>query len=174
MIFDNDLKYCPRCQDEYRADIEKCADCGLLLLTGRQIQEMVGQGEQQRLSRKGALTPEDEVVTIHKGALPELRDLEEKLTRENIGVLIMSDQPAGCNKGCCPSDFYLQVRKEDARDAFAILGEEFQRSTSLHDHDLAHVDQVFNRDASHAICPACGFEFETKATICPDCGLCFG
>ncbi len=173
-MYEEDLKYCPQCKDEYRADIEKCAACGLLLLSGTQMADVVGQADLERQARKGDLTADDEAVTIHKGALPELRHLEKIFVQENIGVIIMGDQPAGCQKGCCPTDYYLQVRKEDVMAAFAIIKAEFTKATDLGSHNMEHADQIFNADASHATCPACGFEFETSTTTCPDCGLCFG
>lgn len=172
-MYDPELKYCPQCRDEYRAEIEKCASCNLLLLSGQSMAEVMGQADQQRQARKGALTPDDELVTIHKGTLQELRYLEKIFKEENIGMLVMSDQPAGCQKGCCPTDYYLQVRQEDVMAAVTIIRAEFHRSTALDSHELDHSDQVFNSDASHATCPACGFEFETSTNICPDCGLCF-
>ena len=35
-MIEPDLKYCPKCDDEYRAEIEKCATCGIELITGLQ------------------------------------------------------------------------------------------------------------------------------------------
>ena len=34
---ESDLKYCPRCGDEYRAEIATCAACRCDLLSGRQV-----------------------------------------------------------------------------------------------------------------------------------------
>ncbi|MEN8140496.1 MAG: hypothetical protein ABFR97_04660 [Thermodesulfobacteriota bacterium] len=173
-MYDDDLKYCPQCHDEYRAEIESCAACGLLLLPGAEMAALGRQEQAQVQARKGELRDDDEIITIHKGGLAELRHLEKVFKAENIGVIIMGDQPAGCQQGCCPTDYYLQVRKEDGMAAVALIRAEFHKATALDSHDLDHVDQVFNSDASHATCPACGFEFETSTTICPDCGLCFG
>ena len=172
MRYDSDLKYCPQCRDEYRADIDRCASCQITLLTGPEMLEMVSGSQHVRNSRRGALTAEDDLVTIHKGPLADLKMLETAFQGENIGMLIVGDE-GGCNKGCCPTSFFLQVRREDARAATMLVQEDFHQVTGLADYDTTHCDAVFNQDASHANCPACGFEFETSATTCPDCGLCF-
>jgi hypothetical protein len=173
MRYEAELKYCPACRDEYRADIIICAACKITLVTGTEMLALVNQGQQARNSRRGSLTVDDDIVTIHKGPLADLKKMEKPFERENIGMMIVGDE-GGCNKGCCPTTFFLQVRREDAQAAVALVQEDFLRVTALDDHDTSHCHAVFNQDASHANCPACGFEFETSTTICPDCGLCFG
>lgn len=173
-MYDPELKYCPKCKDEYRADIENCAACGIELLTGEAMADYVNNSLKKRQSRKGDLTPDDDIVTIHKGTLADMRCLEQDLQEEHIGYLIAGDEPGGCGQGCCASNFYLQVRREDAGDAFTIIEKQFSRTTGLNDFDLSNVDSVFNPDAGMAVCPACGFTFQTSTTTCPECGLCFG
>ncbi|MEN8258604.1 MAG: hypothetical protein ABFS09_12150 [Thermodesulfobacteriota bacterium] len=172
MRYESDLKYCPQCQDEYRADIESCAACKITLLTGSEMLDMVSNSQQARNSRLGELGAGDDIVTIHKGPLADLKKLEKAFARENIGMMIVGDE-GGCNKGCCPSTFFLQVRREDAQAAHALIQEDFRQLTGIDDHDTRHSDAVFNQEDGQATCPACGFEFETSTTTCPDCGLCF-
>jgi hypothetical protein len=65
-----DLKYCPRCSDEYRWDMQSCADCGLELLSGEQMMAM----QNSRYQGKGAgslspeIGPDEPVVTVRKGS----------------------------------------------------------------------------------------------------------
>ncbi len=173
-MYDPELKYCPKCKDEYRADIQNCAACNITLLTGIEMADFAENSSAARQNRKGALTHDDDIVTIHKGTLADMRALEPELQKERIGYLIAGDEPNGCGKGCCASNFYLQIRREDARDAFAIIEKHFARSTGLSDFDLSHADTVYNPDAGQAVCPACGFTFQTSTNTCPECGLCFG
>lgn len=172
-MIDPDLKYCPKCDDEYRADIENCAVCEIALITGRDKIAMQEAQQQQLAQRKGELSPDEDIVTIHSAPMQDMRHIEELLAAENIGTLVVGDEKS-CGKGCCPSNYYLQVRREEAQDAFQIIQAEQQRVTALHHHDTTHVDNVFNADASEATCPACGHTFSTTSTTCPDCGLCFG
>ncbi len=172
MRYESDLKYCPQCQDEYRAEIKTCASCHIDLIRGAEMVALGDRSQQERKSRRGALTVDDDIVTIHKGPLADLKKLEKAFLRENIGMMIVGDE-GGCNKGCCPTTFFLQVRREDAQAGMVLIQEDFQQVTGLDDYDTRHCEAVFNQDASHANCPACGFEFETSTTTCPDCGLCF-
>lgn len=172
-MIDPELNYCPDCRDEYRADIERCGVCGMELVNGKQFMNMNKSNEEKRAARKGDLTPDDEVVNLQAGPLGDMRHLEDLLKTERIGTMIIGDE-RNCGKGCCPSNFFLQVRKEDAPDAYAIIQAEHQRMTAMNDHDDEHIDNIFNADAGQATCPACGFSFQTSTSTCPDCGLCFG
>lgn len=172
MRYDKDLKYCPQCRDEYRADITTCAACQIELLTGGEMTDFVGQRQASRDNRRGPLTPDDDIVTIHKGSMADLQRLAELFAADNIGAAIVGDE-GGCNKGCCGTTMSLQVRREDAQAAYQLIQDDFQQATGLADHDTRHCHGVFDQDAGQATCPACGFEFETSTTTCPDCGLCF-
>ena len=99
-MIDPDLKYCPKCKDEYRADITLCADCGITLLSGSEMLAATGKLDVIRNSRKGAIVPGDDIVPIHKGPLGELRPIEKELLAENIGVIISKDAGGcGCSGG---------------------------------------------------------------------------
>lgn len=172
-MIDPELKYCPQCNDEYRAEIERCAECGVALLSGADMLAVVNRANERKNSRTGEIGPDEDIVPIHKGQLNEIRAMEPELRAENIGYLI-TGEGSSCKKGCCPSTFLLQVRRPDAPDAFAVVQAHLERTTALNHHDLSSCDTVFNPEAGHATCPACGFEFQTTTTTCPDCGLCFG
>jgi len=173
MIIDPDLKYCPQCNDEYRAEIEKCAACGLALLTGRQRLAMEEERRRRCEGKSVELAATDELVNIRQGSLADMKHLEKVLRAESIAALIAGDENS-CGKGCCGSNFYLKVRLTEAQDAMAVLEAEFRRATGLAQHDLSHAGNIFNPQAGEAICPACGFIFPTTTTTCPDCGLCLG
>jgi len=172
-MYDPELKYCPQCRDEYRADIVRCGVCGIELVSGVEMQTLAEGGQVKREHRQGGLTPEDDIVAIHKAPLRDIRQLEELLREERIICLVTGDEQS-CGKGCCPSNFYLQVRREDAMDALRVIEAVHAQHTALHSHDTSHSHGVFNADAGEATCPACGHKFPTAFTTCPDCGLCFG
>lgn len=174
-MFDPELKYCPQCRDEYRAEIVRCAACGVELLLGSQMMQQLEEGSKQvqRERRAGELSPTDDLVTIHKAPLADIRHLEDLLRHERIPCLVSGDENT-CAKGCCPTSFYLLVRREDAREAVGVIQAVHAQNTALHHHDTSHSQAVFNADAGEATCPACGHKFPTAFTTCPDCGLCFG
>lgn len=173
MMIDPECKYCPSCNEEYRAEIVLCADCGIELIGGEEMLEKERAVKARKKARKGDITPDDDIVSIHKGQLADLKVLEKELARENIGVLLSGDE-SSCGKGCCSSSFFLQVRREDARDAVEVVQQYIDRTTAISHHDLTCAEHVYNPQAGTAVCPACGFTFETSTSTCPDCGLCFG
>jgi len=172
-MIDPELKYCPKCGDEYRADIETCASCEVTLITGRDKIAKEEARKQRLNSRRGELTPEDDIVALHKGPLTDIKHMEDLLAAENIATLTVGDEQS-CGQGCCPTNYILLVRREDAQDAVQIINAEYQRATALEHHDTCHAESVYNRDAGQATCPACGHTFPTTLESCPDCGLCFG
>ncbi|HIJ91743.1 MAG: hypothetical protein OEV89_13775 [Desulfobulbaceae bacterium] len=172
-MIEHDLKYCPKCREEYRQEIEICATCALPLILGADLAAMEKNKGNSRRNRKGALTPDDHLVVIFQGSLADLKHLKGLLEVEQIGAMI-SKEAGGCASGGCAPKFQLQVRQEEVRDALQVLAEEHRRATVLAEHDATHVEAVFNPEAEEAICPACGFAFATNTTTCPDCGLCFG
>lgn len=169
-MIEHDLKYCPRCRDEYQEEAETCVTCKIALVWGADLAVM--DKNAPRRNRKGALTQDDQLVVIFQASLGDIKHLKTLLEAEQIGVMISKDGD-GCGGGCTPK-FQLLVRQEEAPDAMQVLAEEHRRATVLAEHDAAHTGAVFNPEAEEAVCPACGFAFATTTTTCPDCGLCFG
>jgi hypothetical protein len=172
-MVDLDLKYCPQCNDEYRAEIEKCAVCGVDLLTGAQKIAMEEERRKKLEKRTAELSPDDDLVALRRGPLTEMRHLAALLDGENIGTLLVGDEKT-CGQSCCPSVYNLLVKREDGMEAFNIIEEEHKRTTGLTYHEHPDADIVFNPEAGEACCPACGHRFPTTGTTCPDCGLNFG
>lgn len=167
-----ELKYCPRCRDEYRADIATCATCAVELLTGREVLDLKARQEPDRRGRSMHIQESDELVDIRKGAVLEIKQIQARLARQNIPSLLVGDSQS-CGKGCCGSEVLLRVRKNDVEEVSLIFQKEYVSSTGLLDHDLRHVDAVINPQADQTICPACGHNFSAQGSACPDCGLCF-
>ena len=172
-MIEQDLQYCPRCRDEYRPEITRCAACAIPLISGAELLALDGAHHTSRAARKGALTPDDELVVIQQGSLADLKPLRDLLEGERIGVLISGDQQA-CGKGCCGPKLHLQVRREDAADALGLLAAEHRRTTGLAGHEASFADAVFEAGDGETVCPACGFVFAADLPACPDCGIFLG
>lgn len=170
-IIEPDLKYCPRCMDEYRADIVQCAACKVELISGEQLLRM----EEERKGGRGPveLSPDEELVPVRRGPLRDMKHLRSLLAAEGLAALVVADGQS-CGKGCCGTEVLLSVRPVDVPDVMKILQREFVRTTGLADHDTSFATAVFNTGVEEAVCPACGHVFATNTTTCPDCGLCFG
>ena len=167
-----ELKYCPVCNDEYRSEIINCASCSIELLTGDQMLDLEQQKQQKKANRSMELSPDDEMVSIRKGPVMQMKELQVMLERQGIPSLAVNED-SSCGKGCCGADVIVQVRRSDVQDVMEILSHDHVQSTGLHDHDISHATAVFNAAAENATCPACGCDFPTSQATCPDCGLCF-
>ncbi len=170
---DPELKYCPKCHDEYRAGIKMCAGCDVELITGVKFIDLNNDNLMNRKSHLPELLPDDKLVSLQSGSLQNMKNLCSILATEMIASLLVSED-GSCGKGCCGPNFLLQVRSQDSEAALAVLADEYKRSSSLESHDLSTIDTVFDADAADTICPACGHNFKPTTMTCPECGLCFG
>ena len=170
---DPESKYCPQCGDEYRAEIDCCAVCSVTLLDGSTLLEQQRQHDRKKAARRLPLSENDDLVSIRKGSVIEMRHLQALLEREGIPSLVVNEEGT-CRSSCCggPS-LTVQVRAADLEDAQAFLVQDHIRSTALNEHDLSAAGVVFDTAADSAVCPACGCSFPTSQNACPDCGLCF-
>jgi len=164
---DPECNYCPRCGDEYRADIRTCAACAVDLLSGAHLLAQ----ETKRQQAPATIAPDEAVVTVRKGPLLHMKALQAALLGRGLPALVSKENDAAC--GCRGPELLLQVRESDLAEVMAVLAEEYRQSTGLEDHDTRFAGAVYNAEAAEAVCPACGCRFATSLTVCPDCGLCF-
>jgi hypothetical protein len=167
---DPELRYCPRCGDEYRAHVTTCAACSIDLLSGKQMLALQAE-RQQRRSRTLDIHPDEPVVTVRKGPLLQIKALRAILLDRGLPSLVVKESGGAC--GCHGPELLLQVRESDLPDVMTELAEEYRQSTGLADHDTCFAGAVYNAEVAEAVCPACGCLFATRLTACPDCGLCF-
>jgi len=147
-------KICPECKTEYVPHIEKCADCGALLLLPEELQKV--QEEKKRLMGKAV---EDEVV-VREGDLDWMRELYGVLIESGIPCSVRAN--AGCKKGCGASH-RLIVSRGDYERAQERIEEYFME---MHPEIRASRELV-----SEGKCPACGSPVGDNDRECPDCSL---
>ncbi len=169
---ETDLKYCPECGDEYRPDFNNCAICKTELVSAVQEKNRHSRIDKKKKNRSLQISPDDELVTMRRGNLLEMKNLQRLLKAEVIGSLLVEDK-SGCNSGCAKI-FDLRVKEEYAVEAQQLLADEFRRTTALDSHDFQQeAEVVFDQRSTQARCPACGCQFQTVDRTCPECGLCF-
>ena len=169
---DPTMRYCLNCDDEYMPEIMQCGVCGADLISGEELLAQKRNYKDQRASRLGKLTAADDIITIFKAALYEVKRIEQYMKAENIGTLIVGDDDS-CGKGCCGGGVELKVRVQDAPAAMAVIEADLDQTTASHEHG-AFADYGFDQAEAEHICPACGTDFVGNGSTCPDCGLCFG
>ncbi len=171
---DPELRYCPSCGDEYRADIEHCATCQVDLISGAQKLVLQQQQGRQLASRSMEIEAGEKLVTLRKGQVQDIKYLQKIMAQQRIPSIIGGEADA-CRKGCRGGpELCLQIREADIQDAMAVLAHDFKSSTALDSHDLSHLHAAFDPRAAKTACPACGTQFSPTTTTCPECGLCFG
>ena len=151
----NRNKICPVCQVEYLTHVEKCADCGTVLLLHEEHKR--AQEERKRVAAKAI----ENAVMLRKGDLKWLRELSNVLIDSGIPCTITSD--SGCNTYRCGDKLRLVVAAEDFERAQERIEEYFRElHPELRDsHELAKQGK----------CPACGSTVGADDNECSDCGL---
>jgi len=167
-MIDPELKYCPDCKDEYRADFSICAACDKELISGADLLTNEGNKEPE-IQGSFKITEDDTLVVLQKGSLLDMKNMKRILAEASIDAILTKDD----NKGCCGVDMYLHIRLQDQDRAVTVLNSEFEKTTELHQYDLSTADAVFDPGAAMTVCPACGNEFMPTSSACPDCGLQF-
>ena len=171
-MYDVEMKYCPVCDDEYMPNMKNCGVCGKPLLSGEEMLQYRNAGNEECASRKGALTAHDDIATIFKGPMADVKRVEGKLMSVNIGTCIVA-QDSSCGKGCCAPEVELKIRREDGAAALKIIESDFEEMTGAVDFVHEIEDHGFDPSGLESTCPACGCIFSTENSTCPDCGLCF-
>ena len=151
----NQNKICPDCEVEYMPHIDKCADCGAVLLLHEEHRR--AQEERKRLTEKFI----ENAVVVREGDLKWLGELYNVLIDAGIACTITSD--AGCNKSCCGNKCRLIVSTEDLGRAQERIAEYYME---IHPELRASNDLM-----KQGKCPACGSPVGASDLECSDCGL---
>lgn len=169
---DPEMNYCSACEDEFRGDIVKCPTCDVVLLTGEdKIERKIAEMKSSSL-RTMDISSDNELVSIRKAALKDVKALQRILATERIPSILAGDD-GSCGKGCCGPEMILQIKREDMEAAEGVLARDFVKTTALNIEDLKHADVIFDERAAETVCPACGCKFSPTVGACPECGLCF-
>jgi hypothetical protein len=142
------------------------------LIRGREKVVQVAREQDLRAGRSRKLAADEELVSIRKGPLPDMKYLQKILAKDAIPALVVGEADS-CGRGCRGPEMYLQIREEDVASALAILAKDFVRSTAMDSADLCNAHAVFDPLAAETVCPACGCKFSPTIGACPECGLCF-
>ena len=148
-------KICPGCGAEYYLHIEKCADCGAVLLLPEEYEKM--QEEKKRLMEKAI----ENEVTVREGDLDWMGELRAVLIDSGIPCSIRS--ASGCTNSCCGDKCRLVVSPGDAERAQKRIEEYFME---MHPEMRASSELI-----NQGKCPACGSPVPPDGRECPDCGL---
>ena len=111
------------------------------------------------------------VVLLGVVEYAEGKRLKSALADRGVQLELKSN-PETCTTGCKPT-VEIHIREEDVAVVRAFMEQEKARSLDGLEFDASLANEVFDPEKETARCPACGTEFSTKLTECPDCGLGF-
>lgn len=161
-------KYCPSCQDEFRAEVEFCAECGvaLVFLDELQVQE-------EPVSVFPSLA---ELELLRMGDGHWIRELALKLRA--LGIIFRIEQTDELArrgeldpKAFTVRDSYaLFVRREDLAQAQAVDQAHYREEVERVVESEGDAEARTSDDA----CPACGGLLPAHCEECPECGLFLG
>lgn len=169
---DPELKYCPICRDEYRADFSLCAICNQELVNGRDLISQEKPGDDKEIARTVAITEEDSLIPLQRGSLQDMKNLQRLLEKAAVPTMLLKDED-NSGKGCCGTEVFVHIREQDIKRASEVIRAEHEVTTVAADYDLSTADAVFDPGAALTSCPACGCHFMPTSNSCPDCGLQF-
>lgn len=93
---DTDCSYCPKCEEEYRAEIESCPACSIPLTPGAEKLALLRQQATAAASYSMEISAADELVALQTGKLMNLKQLQQILGKKHIpSILAGGDSSKG-------------------------------------------------------------------------------
>jgi rRNA maturation endonuclease Nob1 len=148
-------RICPQCETEYLPHIEKCADCGAVLLLPEELGKV--REEKKQLREKAV----ENTAVVREGDLDWLSELRTVLIDAGIPAAVQA--ASGCGKGCCGETHWLVVASHDV-----------QRAQERIEHYFMEINPELRASSEllrEGKCPACGSPVGADQRECPDCGL---
>jgi Double zinc ribbon len=169
------FKVCRRCGEEYRPEIERCADCGGELevryddgqgggmpATPPANNHAGSPGKLAEVSVEGVTAGES---TIYSGrAAADVKPLAERLIEVEIPFRFVCHRPTGPTD---PAHFELAVGHDNRAHAFKVLAPLLDADPDA----LVAVERAFDAEGGYDRCPACGQPLVSGAAQCPACAL---
>ena len=112
-----------------------------------------------------------ELVKIAVMGLQEAKDLQKEC--QGLGAdLVLNHNDQTCTRGCSVT-VEVHAHEKDIPVVQKVYTAKYQKSLKGLDFDVETINSVYDPSAESATCPACGHEFSTSHSECPDCGLAF-
>jgi hypothetical protein len=88
---DEDCNYCTHCGDAYRAEIKTCPACSIPLISGSEKLALLSRQEPASPAHALEISADDELVTIQKGKLLQLKSLQQLLKAGMVPSILTGD-----------------------------------------------------------------------------------
>lgn len=104
--------------------------------------------------------------------LVDAKSAQKQLSERGVEIRL-DHNDATCKRGCSVT-VEVWAKEADIPEVKKAFEQNFASMLEGHEVDWERLNQVFDPSLDNAICPACGHEFSTKESACPDCGLNLG
>jgi hypothetical protein len=115
----------------------------------------------------------DQEVLIGVIEYNEAKRLKHALEEIQKVSVRLANNPETCQTGGCKISVEVYARQEDLPRIGEYLEQEKQKTYEGLAVDFDLHNEVFDPEKGEARCPACGAQFSTQNTECPECGLVF-
>lgn len=104
--------------------------------------------------------------------LQEAKDFQGELRKEGV-ELVLNHDDSTCTRGCAVT-VELLGKESDFEKIQEVYSRSFNKMLEGMDFDPEIISSVYDNSQASATCPACGHNFATTNSECPDCGLVLG
>ncbi len=102
----------------------------------------------------------------------EAKRIKAALLERGVTVHLISN-PVTCSTGGCEITVEMHAAKEHLEAVQDFMRMERRRNLGDLNPLVEAEGLIFDPAQTQAQCPACGHQFSTEKSECPDCGLCF-
>lgn len=113
-----------------------------------------------------------ELIKLAVMGLNDAKDLKRDCEKRGVEI-VLNHNDQTCNRGCSVT-VEVHAAQDDLPIIQEIYSEKYSKLLQGHDVDIDVINSVFDPGQDMATCPACGFNFSTTNSECPDCGLMLG
>lgn len=113
-----------------------------------------------------------ELIRMGVMALNEAKQFQKECSEKGIELVLNHDDQT-CTRGCAIT-VEIHGQEKDLPVIQKIFSERYAKLLEGHDINIDQMNAVYDPNLENATCPACGTQFSTSSTECPECGLCLG
>jgi rubrerythrin len=112
-----------------------------------------------------------ELLRLAVMPLHDAKELQRILAQKNLSIELNHNGQT-CSRGCTVTVEVLGTI-ETVPAIQEIMKEQYQKWSEGLDIKWELLEATFDPAQTTATCPACGTQFQTTSSECPECGLCF-
>jgi hypothetical protein len=113
-----------------------------------------------------------ELIKLAVMGLNEAKELKKDCEAQGAEI-VLNHNDQTCNRGCSVT-VEVHASEKDLPIVQKVYSEKYEKLLAGHDVDMNIINSVYDSSQDTAVCPACGFNFSTTNSECPDCGLMLG